>query len=573
MSQNSATFALKQTLISRFKHAATKSGYAIWLVCIAAACTPTLLAQKIAVPTHHYNNLRTGWNNQETTLNPTNVSSASFGVLYTVAADAQVDAQPLVVPNVLITAGNYQGQQHDVVYVASENNTVYAIDAESGTVLLNPNFGPPVPTPIGCPGNPVVGINSTPAIDLTTNTMYVMVYTNGTNGPTYTAHALDLGSLTDKVTPVVVTASHTLTDGSTYSFNATYERQRPALLVANGNVYAGFGSFCDKDTSISRGWLLGWQEGTLDPLTGNDLFDTQASSPNDYFLSSIWMSGWGPAADASGNIYVVTGNSDPSGTTYDGVTDIQESVIKVSPDLSTVLDLFTPYDWPTLDQKDMDFGSGGVMLLPPQPVAVATSQPMNLAVAAGKEGNMFLMNQENLGGYNPSVNNVLGTYAIGDCFCGSSYYVDPSDNFPRVVSSGAATVEVWKLTNSSTPTLTNVANSAALFAHNHGFFTTVSSNGISSPIIWALGRLTFNTPALGLYALNPESGATLQQLYSNLTFGNWNYNASANLIPVVANGEVFVVSGTGLTVFGLNGAVKVNATPIENQAKPQRSVK
>ncbi|MGD0292180.1 MAG: hypothetical protein ABSC63_21535, partial [Candidatus Binataceae bacterium] len=134
---------------------------------------------------------------------------------------------------------------------------VYAIDVHSGTVLLSPNFGTPVPMPLGCNNNgPNVGINSTPVIDLTSNTLYVMVYTQDPSGPAYRLHALDLGSLTDKVTPQVVTASHSLTDGTTFAFNATYQRQRPGLLLANGSIYAGFGSFCDYGANLSRGWLL-----------------------------------------------------------------------------------------------------------------------------------------------------------------------------------------------------------------------------------------------------------------------------------------------------------------------------
>ncbi len=227
-----------------------------FLLLACLAIPQLLMGQEIAITTHHYDNLRTGWNNHETTLTPANVASSSFGLLQSIALDAQVDAQPLVVPNEQITAGNYQGQ-HDAVYVATEGNTIYAIDTNTGTVLLNPNFGAAVPTPLGCATNSVVGIDGTPVIDVASNTMYVIIYTSGSDGPVYTLHALDLGSLTDVLTPVVVTASHTLTDGTTYQFNATYQRQRPALLLANGNVYAAFGSFCDLAPNLSRGWLLG----------------------------------------------------------------------------------------------------------------------------------------------------------------------------------------------------------------------------------------------------------------------------------------------------------------------------
>ncbi|MGD0961493.1 MAG: hypothetical protein ABSB19_16915, partial [Methylomonas sp.] len=183
-----------------------------------------------AAKTHHYDNSRSGWNSHETLLTPASVADAAlFGMLSSVTLDDQVDAQPLVVPNVQIGAGNYIGI-HDVVYVATANNTVYAIDASSGQVLLSRNFGAPVPYPIGCNNNgPNVGITGTPVIDPATNVFYMIAYTNESNGPVYRIHALDIGNLTDKLAPVVVSASHTLSDGGTFSFNALLQRQRPAL--------------------------------------------------------------------------------------------------------------------------------------------------------------------------------------------------------------------------------------------------------------------------------------------------------------------------------------------------------
>ncbi len=206
------------------------------------------------------------------------MASSSFGLLQTVPLDDQVDAQPLVVPGVQITAGKNQGT-HDVVYIATEGNTVYAIDIHSRTVLLSANFGTPVAYPLGCTNNgPNVGITSTPVIDLSSNTLYVMIYTQDAGGPAYRLHALDLGSLTDKVKPQVVSASHTLTDGTTFTFDATYQRQRPALLLANNSIYAGFGSFCDYSADVSRGWLLGWTAGSLKPFPSNQLIDQQVTS-------------------------------------------------------------------------------------------------------------------------------------------------------------------------------------------------------------------------------------------------------------------------------------------------------
>lgn len=540
-----------------------RNDWARTAVLVAMALIGVSALAQTAVTTYHYDTYRTGWNKNEATLTATNVSSSTFGLLHNVALDDQVDSQPLVVPGVLITAGTSQGT-HDVVYVATEGNTIYAIDVHSGAVLLSPNFGTPVQYPLGCNNNgPNVGINSTPVIDPSSNTLYVVIYTQEPSGGTaYRIHALDLGSLTDKVTPQLVSASHTLTDGTTFNFNSTYQRQRPGLLLANGNVYAGFGSFCDYNANLSRGWLLGWNTGTLTPLPANRLNDLQTSSPDSFFLSSVWMSGYGPAADDSGNILFVTGNSDPSGSTYDGVTNIQESVVKVPANLGAVLDLFTPSNQGSLDQADADFGSGGLLVLPDQP----GSTP-HLAVATGKVGTMYLMNEDNLGGYSTLTNHVLGSYSVGGCWCGQSYFVDPSDGLARVVSSGGSSVMIWKLQTSPKLLLKRVHSGWVGGGQDPGFFTSISSNGTTSPIIWAISRppnISKKYP-ISLYAFNPEvSTSTMPHIFKAVA-GNWpNTGGNANLVPVVANGEVFVASYKQLQIFGLTAA---NITNTKQKAK------
>lgn len=525
------------------------------LAIVILACAFTASAQT-AVITHHNSNYRTGWNSTETTLTPANVNASQFGLLETVTVDDQVDAEPLVVPGVTITAGSNQGQ-HDVVYIVTGNDTVYAIDANVGTILLSQNLGKPISNPLGCNNNgPHVGITSTPVIDLTSNTIYLIAYVQGSAGPAYYLHAMDLGSLTDKVAPQLVTASHTLTDGTSFVFNATYQRQRPGLLEANGNIYAGFGSFCDLSANLSRGWLLGWSTGTLTPLPANQLFDTQVTSPDTFFLSSIWMSGSGLATDDSGNIVFVTGNSDYSGTTYDGITNIQESVIKVSSDLTTVVDLFTPSNQASLDEADNDFGAGGVLVLPDQPGSLP-----HLAVAAGKNGSMYFMNEDSLGGYSTKKNNVLGTYSIGGCWCGESYFVDPNDGAARIVSSGGNRVVVWKLQTSPTAQLTAFARTNTISTgQNGGFFTSVSSNGNANPIVWALSRPLSRTQAsMTLYAFNPEPGGPMAELFHGIA-GAWpNWYGDSNQVPTVANGKVYVASNKKLEIFGLKTAKNVKS--------------
>jgi len=502
-------------------------------------------AKAQAVTTYHNNNLRTGWNSNEIVLTPTNVNTTTFGLLHSVTLDAQVDGQPLVVPNVTITAGQHQGP-HNVVYVATENNTIYAIDASSGVVLLRSGqLGMPVSMPTCRNNSPNVGITSTPVIKVASNTIYTMAYSTVSGAPAYTLHALDLGNLQDKA-QVIVKASHTLAGGSTYTFNATVERQRPALLLANDNVYAAFGSFCDHNPNLTRGWVLGWNAETLAPLPHNDLADTQTKPQSGEYLSSIWMSGYGPAADATGNVYFVTSNSDPLHDVYDGVTDIQESVVKLSPNLATLESIFTPADEFSLDQKDKDFGAGGVLLLPPQPGAIP-----NLAAAAGKEGTLFLLNQSSLGGFDPNNSGIVTEVSIGTCYCGQSYF---NDGVGHVVSSGGSRVNLWTVQTSPQVALIN-AGSGVLRSTGQGpgFFTSISSSGAKSAIIWAVVRPRSSTNTdVTLYALSATPSNGSLPILFQATAGSWpNLEANANLVPVVANGFVYVASYKQLSIFGL----------------------
>ena len=332
-----------------------------------------------------------------------------------------------------------------------------------------------------------VGIASTPVIDPINRTLDLIAYTLVGSVPTYTLHALNLGDLTDKIGPVTVATSNHLSNGDPVNFNAQYQRQRPALLNANGAIYAGFGAFCDFKLGAPRGWLLGWNANTLTPFTVNRLNDTLPSSPDGYFLSSIWMSGAGPAADGYGGLYFSTGNSDFSGTTYDPVKNISNTVAKVSVDLTQLLSKFTPSNVAMLDQEDADFGSGGVLLVPNRSGPVP-----RLAVAGGKDGNMGLLNRDVLG-------SLLDVKQIGSCWCAPSYFTGP-DGIGRVVSSGssgvgdnpynAAAIAVWKLQTSPAPKLVLEGAAAAVVSgQDGGTFTVVSSNGTQAGtgIIWTVG--------------------------------------------------------------------------------------
>jgi hypothetical protein len=512
-------------------------------------------AADINVTTYHYDNLRTGWNPNETQLTPHTVQygvgGAPFEMSSFTALDDQVDAQPLI----------YDG----VVYVATENNTLYAIDAASGAILRHRNFGPPVPIsalPGGCNNNANnVGIGSTPVIDAANNTMYLISYVYTSNVQKYELHEIDLSTLADVVPKILIKASAELSNGHTFKFNHAVSRQRAALLLANGNVYAGFASFCDSSADQSRGWLLGWQTGTLTPLASNELTNKLATSPDNFFLSSIWMSGYGPAASPSGDIYFVTGNSDYSGTTINSVTNVAESVVQMSADLSTVKSVFTPDNASDLEQGDVDFGSGGVMLLPPQTKPASSG----LAVAAGKDGNMYFLNSDNLNNNTTGAKRIFGTFGIGGCWCGQSYFTG-SDGFGRVVTSGGNSVGLWEVKGNAQKTLTQLYSTSGIAgAQDPGFFTAVSSNGSTYPLIWAVSRADGSADEnVFLYAFNANTGA---QIFSAQA-GTWpNTGGNSNIVPVVANGKVYVASYQGLAIFGVTSGPRA-AIP-KSAAPPQ----
>jgi CARDB len=506
-------------------------------------------AQSTAVVTHHYDSGRTGWDQTETQLTQQSVAH-QFAALATVYLDDQVDAQPLVSPNQAISgySGTFQ-----VVYVATENNTVYAINAANGAILRQRNFGSPVPAPLGCDNNgPNVGINGTPVINYANNTLNFIVYTLQNGSPAYVLHSVSLTSLTDVIKPVTVVASNKLKDNVTvFSFNATYQRQRPALLLNNGVIYAAFGSFCDYAGNNSRGWLLGWQASNLAPLPANELTDRLVTSPVNFFLSSIWMSGAGPAADTTGNLYFSTGNSD--GRSYDGIYNIQESVVKFSPALSGVASLFTPSNYAALDNADNEVGSGGILAIPTN---AAASPP--LIVAGGKDGRMFVLNSNSLGGYasGGAPDNVLFEQTIGTgCWCAPSYFMGP-DGTGRIVTSEGSTVTSWtiKQTSSSTNIVQEASTQVPESDQDPGFFTTISSNGTQAgtAVIWFVGHeATPPSYPVYLYAVAASNGGLTP--IGQYPAGSWpNIGGNANIVPVVADGKVFVATNQQLMIFGLD---------------------
>jgi len=528
-----------------------------------------------AVLTWHNDNFRTGWQQQETILTTSTVPK-KLRISQRVKLMDQVDAQPLVIPSFI--------NGHDIAFVADESNNVYQIDANTGAILTQVTLGAPVFTPLNCSNNgPQVGVNSTPVIDWASQTLFVIAYVNvsGTT-PTYFLHALDLHTLKDKASPLQIAASHTLTNGDTFTFDARNQRQRAALLFANGNVYAAFGSFCDFNAGSSRGWLLGWNFNgtTLSALPANQLNDTQSSSPTNFLLSSIWMSGAGPASDESGNLIFSTGNSDgpnaasstwtdttPCSGTGAPCSNIQESVVKLNGNLTGITGLFSPNatfgvfspDTLYLDQQDLDLGSGGVLLVPQRNSA-------SLAAVAGKDGRLFLFDRAAAGSNGL---NFLQLSQGSACWCAPSYFTG-SDGVSRIVTSQGGSVQTFQVQSTS---LSLEGTSGISSGQDGGFFTMVSCNGsgafgncANTPIIWAVSRpLSGTSTGVNLYAFSGLAvNGSYPQLFGPTQVGSWpNIGGNSNIVPTVANGMVYVASNKLLTILNIKaGGKPAAATPL-----------
>ena len=334
--------------------------------------------------TYHNDPGRTGQNLQEYALTPSTVNSSTFGALFTCPVDGYVYAAPLYVANF-----NIGGQTRNVVFIATEHDSVYAFDADSSsscqplwqTTFLSPGVTtvPAADTGENFDLVPEIGITSTPVIDPSTNTIYVAAKTRETVGsdcftdnPCYVhrLHALDLATGAEKSgSPMVITAP---------DFVPLYHLQRPALLLSNGTLYVAFGSHGDNNTW--QGWLMAYDAVTLAQRWV--WHSTDPTSENNE--GAIWGAGNGPAADSSGNIYVETGNG-----YFDGITGFSDSVVKLSP-TGTLLDYFTPFDQDVMQQNDIDLGSSGPIILPD---SVGSSEHSQLMIATGKVGVVYLLDR------------------------------------------------------------------------------------------------------------------------------------------------------------------------------------
>jgi hypothetical protein len=531
-------------------------------------CSVALQAQ-VNVTTYHNDNARTAQNTQETILTPANVNSGQFGKLFSVAVDGWVYAQPLYLSNVNIAGGT-----HNVLYVATEHDSLYAIDANNGTIYwqisLIPSGGSTVnsSTDLGC-GDlvPEVGITGTPVIDTTTGTLYVVAKSKVSGSLVQYLHAIDVATSAEKFggpVSIQATVPGTASDGngSTVSFSPHLENQRAALLLENGHVVIGWSSHCD--ISPWHGWIMSYSASTL---AQEAAFNTSA----DGSANGVWMSGGGLAADANGNIFFATGNG-----TWNGTTDYGDSIVKLGPPSGgkfPVLDYFTPYNQSSLSGGDTDVASGGLVLLPTLPSG------QQLLTQMGKEGKMYVLDRNKLGGYcvnqvpacNGNDPNIVeeipgatsGVWGTPAYWNGSVYWGGGTDGGgPDNLKAFSFNANNSGLISSSPTSVTAKAFSFAAPS------PTVSANGNSNGIVWGLDDSAFGSTCSGgsncqvLYAYDATNLATM--LYNSSQAAN-NRDVPGGAVkfatPIVANGKVYVGSQFKVSAYGTISTTPVAATP------------
>ncbi len=500
----------------------------------------------VSILTHHYDAARTGANVSETVLAPANVNSNQFGKLFSFPVDGQMYAQPLYLAGVAIPGKG----THNVIYAATEHDTVYAFDADGGSStplwqrnFLNPGAGVTTVSDDDFPElyediAPEIGITGTPVIDPSSGTLYVVAKTKENGVFFQRLHALDIASGAEKFGgPVTIQASApgagVRNDGNgNVVFDPLINLQRAGLLLVGGTVYVAFGSHGDFDPF--NGWILGYDAHTLKQVL--------AYAPDaDGSGGSVWQSGGGPAADAAGNIYLAVANGD-----FDvpgGGRDYGDSALKLQPAGGTfnILDYFTPFDQQTLADLDHDLGSGGVVLLPDEP-----GSPNHLLLASNKEGKLYVINRDNMGHFNPANDSQIpqtlpfagGIFSTPAVWQNRVYVSAVSDSLK------CYTVNAGQLTLSS--------DTGQVLGYP-GSTPVVSANGTSNGIVWTLQVDHQLSDAAVLHAYDATDLS--HELYNSLQAGDRDTAGSSVkfTVPVVVNGKVYVGGGDQLTVYGLLG--------------------
>jgi hypothetical protein len=506
---------------------------------LTVSATPPSMGAATDITTYKYNVSRTGLNSAETVLTLANVNSTQFGLLRHLVVDGKVDAQPLYLANLTVARA-----MHNVVYVATEHGSVWAFDADTGTKLWQVSLLESGESPgnNGCSQiTPEIGVTSTPVIDRTAGIIYAVAMSKDSSSNYHQRlHALDITTGAEMLGgPTDITASYTGT-GTPITFNPAQHAERAGLLLSGGTIYTTWTSHCD--VAPYSGWVIAFSAATL---ARSAMLNVAADSQNG---PSIWMSGGGPAADSSGNVYVITANGDFDTTLdangFPNHGDFGNSFLKIAPASSglTVTDYFAQHDTVARSSQDTDLGSGGELLLPDMTDSTGTTR--HLMVGAGKDTNIYLVDRDSMGKFNSSTNNIVqtlsgvlpgGVWSTPAYFNNTLYFGDVSGTLKAFAISAA---KIATTPTSQSPTSFVFPGTAA----------SVSANGTANGIVWAHE----NTSPGVLHAFDA----------SNLSHELYNSNQAANakdqfgagnkyITPVVADGKVFVGTTNSVAVFGL----------------------
>ncbi len=503
-------------------------------------------ASNIDILTYHDDVQRTGLNPNETVLTPSNVTSSKFGLLRLLPVDGKVDGEPLFLSNLSVA-----GTGQNVVFAVTEHDSVYAFNADTGAQLWKTSILGANETPSDDHGcyqiTPEIGITSTPVIDRNHGphgAIFVVGMSRDQSGAYHQRlHALDLTTGAELPgSPAEITASYPGTGDNSSGGNVIFDpgqyAERVGLLLFNGNIYMGWTSHCDQ--APYTGWLMAYNESTLKQSGVLNL------TPNGS-EGSIWMSGAGLAADSGGNIYFLDANGtfdttlNSSGFPVNG--DFGNGFIKVSTAGGTlaVADYFEPYNTAAESASDQDLGSGGVLVLPD--LKDASGAVRHLAVGAGKDGNIYVVNRDSMGKFNPQNNSALyeeisgainGVWSMPAYFNNTVYYGAVND-----------TLKAFPITSAKLATAPS-AQSTNSFVYP-GTTPAVSADRTANGIVWAVEN---SSPAV----LHAYDAVTLRELYNSNQAPNGRDhfgNGNKFITPLIANGKVFVGTPSGVAEFGL----------------------
>jgi hypothetical protein len=517
-----------------------------------ALTVTTAVSNPSDVPTYHNDNMRTGVNAHETILTTANVNSTTFGKLGEFTVDGQIDGQILYLNQVNIPGHGTK----NVIYAATEMDSVYAFDADSvsgntSTFLWKVSLVPSGEAPVAasslpCGNLPFNGVTATPVIDRGRNAIYLVAMTqDSVKNIVHRIHALDLTTGSELFGgPTVITATYPGTGGNSQNGVVTFlplvHHDRAALLESGGVIYTAWSGYYGDCGSYSA-WVIAYNADTLAPTGAIDLVP-------DNSRGGMWMGGGGPAADAAGNVYVITGNglNDTPGTNQ----SFGDSFVKLSNVGSlSVADYFTPQNAINLDNADLDFGSSGPLLLPD--LVDGSNITQHLAIGAGKDGYMYVVSRDNMGQFNAMANEIHQQIKIaGNENHSSAVYF----NGTVYVGPVFTPLEAYTMTQTMLPTAPTSV-SAHTFGSNgvsNGTVPSISANGTTNGIVWLVDSVY---QCGSLFALNANDLAN--GLYdSTQAAGNRDKPSSVSghfITPTISNGKVFFGTGSTVAVYGLLG--------------------